>query len=206
MVIGDTTFLASVDLNIAGIEINRHLATQPCLPRWGTRSSIRRVTRAIPVSTTIHCGSVNLRASPAAVVDANPAPARSVARQRQHADDPHQPGNPPAICAAARSTSNSPAPNPRSRCLIGPTAASNAEITPSRSTTSVTAAIPDTDVRLGSGAPTRTPGRPPRKLSTRRMFSPGTGCVFATTIIPGQSGTYRHLNSVSPPYSGIRVR
>ncbi len=57
--------------------------------------------------------------------------------------------------------SSSPAPNPRSRCLIGPTAVSSASMTPSRSHNSVTTAIPDTDVRLGSGAPTRTGTRPP---------------------------------------------
>ena len=33
---------------------------------------------------------------------------------------------PPASCAAAIPVSSSPAPNPRSRCLTGPTAASTA--------------------------------------------------------------------------------
>ncbi|MGH3845231.1 MAG: hypothetical protein ACRDS0_27945 [Pseudonocardiaceae bacterium] len=40
--------------------------------------------------------------------------------------------------------------------MIGPTAASSASITPSRSPNSVTAAIPDTRVNAGSGTPIRT--------------------------------------------------
>jgi hypothetical protein len=40
--------------------------------------------------------------------------------------------------------------------LIGPIAASNSVIMPSRSTNSVTAASPDTGVNDGSDAPTRT--------------------------------------------------
>ena len=46
--------------------------------------------------------------------------------------------------------------NPRSRVLIGPIAASNSLIIPSRSTSSVTAAIPENRVSDGSGAPIRT--------------------------------------------------
>ncbi len=46
--------------------------------------------------------------------------------------------------------------NPRSRALIGPIAASNCLIMFRRSTNSVTAAIPDTGVSDGSGAPIRT--------------------------------------------------
>jgi hypothetical protein len=40
--------------------------------------------------------------------------------------------------------------------LIGPIVASNSRIIPSRSTSSVTAAIPENEVTDGSGAPTRT--------------------------------------------------
>ena len=61
----------------------------------------------------------------------------------------------PASCAAASPASSSPAPNPRSRCLIGPTAASSAPITPSRSHSSVMAARPAFGVSAGSGAPIR---------------------------------------------------
>ncbi len=58
----------------------------------------------------------------------------------------------PASCADASPTSNSPPVNPRSRVLIGPIAPSNLLIIPRRSTSSVTAAIPDTGVSDGSGA------------------------------------------------------
>ena len=76
----------------------------------------------------------------------------------------------PANCAAAIPTSSSPPVWPRSRALIGPITASSNQIMPSRSTSSVTAAIPDTPVNLGSGAPTRTRRRNrriPRTLPTR---------------------------------------
>ena len=53
-------------------------------------------------------------------------------------------------------TSTCPAVCPRARDLIGPTAASNAPITSSRSTSSVTAAIPATGVSEASGAPITT--------------------------------------------------
>jgi hypothetical protein len=67
-------------------------------------------------------------------------------------------------------TSRCPPVWPRRRCLIGPTLASNRPITSSRSTSSVTATIPDTGVNVGSGAPIRTrrrKGRRPRRLPTR---------------------------------------
>ena len=53
--------------------------------------------------------------------------------------------------------------NPRSRALIGPTAASNAATTPNRSTNSVTATNPAFFVNHGSAAPTRTLDTPPRR-------------------------------------------
>jgi transposase len=62
----------------------------------------------------------------------------------------------PASCAAAIPHSSSPAPKPRSRCLMGPTAASSSSTMPSRSHSSVTAARPAFAVSDASGAPART--------------------------------------------------
>ena len=123
----------------------------------GSSDSIRPVTAARPGSTACHCAGVTRRASPAAVVDARPGtgviswPAAS-ARCRS---SPVRKSS-PASCAAAIPHSSSPAPNPRSRCLTGPTAASSAPITPSRSHSSVIAARPAFAVSDASGAPTRT--------------------------------------------------
>ena len=136
----------------------------------GSRSSIRPVTAARPVSTASHCPGVIRRARPAAVVEDNPGtgvtccPAGS-ARCRS---SPVKKSS-PASCAAAIPVSSSPAPKPRSRCLTGPTAASSAPVTPSRPHSSVTAARPAFGVSAGSGAPIRTcrfPA-PPRILFTR---------------------------------------
>jgi hypothetical protein len=72
-------------------------------------------------------------------------------------------------------------------CLMGPTAASTASITPSRSHSSVTAAKPAVAASDTFGAPART-------------CQPRFGCPLrwaanhlAAIIIPGQRGTYRHL-------------
>ena len=122
----------------------------------GSSASIRPVAAARPDSTACHCARVTRRARPAAVVDASPGtgvicwPAAS-ARWRS---SPVRKSS-PASCAAASPASSSPAPNPRSRCLMGPTAASSAPITPSRPHSSVTAARPAFGVSAGSGAPTR---------------------------------------------------
>ena len=122
----------------------------------GSSPSIRPVTAARPVSTACHCAGVTRRARPAAVVDASPGtgviccPAAS-ARWRS---SPVRKSS-PASCAAAIPVSSSPAPNPRSRCLTGPTAASSAPITPSRPHSSVMAARPAFGVSAGSGAPIR---------------------------------------------------
>ena len=123
----------------------------------GSIASIRPVTAARPASTACHCAGVIRRASPAAVVDASPGtgviccPAAS-ARWRS---SPVRKSS-PASCAAAMPVSSSPAPNPRSRCLTGPTAASSASITPSRPHNSVIAARPAFAVSDRSGAPART--------------------------------------------------
>ena len=122
----------------------------------GSRASIRPVTAARPASTARHCAGVIRRARPAAVVDASPGtgviccPAAS-ARWRS---SPTRKSS-PASCAAASPASSSPAPNPRPRCLIGPTDLSSALITPSRAHSSVMAARPAFGVSAGSGAPIR---------------------------------------------------
>jgi len=103
-----------------------------------------------------HFAGVTRRARPAAVVDASPGtgmiccPAAS-ARWRS---SPVRKSS-PASCAAAIPASSSPAPNPRSRCLTGPTAASSAPITPSRPHNSVITARPAFGVSAGSGTPIR---------------------------------------------------
>jgi hypothetical protein len=104
-----------------------------------------------------HCPSVNLRASPAAVVELNPATGANAcpARSARWRSNPIRKSS-PASCAAAIPTSNSPPVNPRSRTLIGPIAASNSLIMSRRSTNSVTATIPESRVNDGSGAPSRT--------------------------------------------------
>jgi hypothetical protein len=123
----------------------------------GSSASIRPVTAARPDSTARHCAGVIGRASPAAVVDARPGtgvicwPATS-ARWRS---SPARKSS-PASCATAIPVSSSPAPAPRFRRLTGPTAASSALITPSRSHNPVIAARPAFAVSDRSGAPTRT--------------------------------------------------
>ena len=137
----------------------------------GSSVIIRSVTAASPVSTASHCAPVIRRATPAAVVELRPGtgviccPAAS-ARWRS---SPARKSS-PASCADAIPASSSPAPKPRSRCLTGPTAASSAPITPSRSHSPATAAIPAFGVSVRSGAPMRTCRRfrfLPRILLTR---------------------------------------
>jgi len=129
------------------------------------------VATARPVSTATNCSGAIRRASPAAVVEANPGtghnpcPAAS-ARTRSNPTRKSSPAN----CAAAIPTNNCPAEHPRSRVLTGPTAASNPATTPNRPTSSVTATIPAYAVNDASDPPTRTPAarvRRPRKLPTR---------------------------------------
>jgi hypothetical protein len=124
-----------------------------------------------PVSTARHCPSVNFRASPAAVVEPNPGIGASTcpAASARWRSSPTR-NSSPARCAAAIPTSSCPPDNPRSRALIGPIAASSSLIMPRRSTSSVTATIPDTAVSDGSGAPIPTRRRSrriSRNLSTR---------------------------------------
>ena len=123
----------------------------------GSKSSIRPVTAARPDSTARHCPGVTRRARPAAVVDASPGTGVSCwpAASARWRSSPVRKSS-PASCAAAIPHSSSPAPNPRSRCLTRPTAASSASITPSRLHNSVTAARPAFAVSDASGAPART--------------------------------------------------
>ncbi|HEX3309880.1 MAG TPA: hypothetical protein VHS32_26810 [Streptosporangiaceae bacterium] len=114
--------------------------------------------------------SDNRRASPAAVVAARSGTGATAcpARSARCRSSPTRKSS-PASCAAASPTKSWPPVWPRRRCLIGPIAASNRPITFSRSTSSVTAAMPDTGVNVGSGTPIRTRRlrRGPRKLPTR---------------------------------------
>ena len=133
-------------------------ASHSAAARCGASSaSIAAEMSPIPVSTARHCPSDNRRASPAAVVAANPGTGVSTcpATSTRWRSNPTRKSS-PASCAHAIPTNSCPPDNPRSRTLIGPIAASNNRIMPSRSTSSLTAAIPDTGVSDGSGAPTRT--------------------------------------------------
>ena len=123
----------------------------------GSSHSIGLVTAARPDSTARHCAGVTRRASPAAVVDASPGTGVSCwpAASARCRSSPVRKSS-PASCAAAIPVSSSPAPTPRFRCLMGPTAASSALITPSRSHNSVTAARPAFAVSDRSDAPART--------------------------------------------------
>ena len=139
----------------------------------GGSVSIRSVTAATPNSTARHCSPVKRRANPVAVVEASPGTGDSncPAVSARTRSSPTRKSC-PASCADAIPTSSSPAPNPLSRCLIGPTGTSSNPITSSRSSNSVTAIKPPLPVRLGSGAPTRTRPharlpKPPRILLTR---------------------------------------
>ena len=163
----------------------------------GSKPSIRPVTAARPDSTARHWAGVTRRASPAAVVDARPGTGVSCwpAASARWRSSPVRKSS-PASCAAAIPHSSSPAPKPRSRCLIGPTAASSSSATPSRSHNSVTAARPAFAVSDASGrrpAPADAacchhvccaPDRCPLRWADNHL---------AAIIIPGQSGTYRHL-------------
>jgi hypothetical protein len=140
------------------------------------------------------------RATPAAVVELSPGtaviccPAAS-ARWRS---SPTRKSS-PASCADASPASSCRAPKPRSRCLTGPTAASSASITPSRSHSPVTAAIP----AFGVSAPVRRadahlPALPlPTAYPCHQIGASRLGTILTsqTNIIPGHSGTYRHLRS-----------
>ncbi len=79
----------------------------------------------------------------------------------------------PASCAAAIPVSSCPAPNPRSRCFTGPTAASSAPITPRRSHSPVTATIPAFGVSARSAAPRA----PAHASASRRVSSSPDGCL-----------------------------
>src|SRR6266516_3266862 len=137
-------------------------AKYPASARGATRplARARSGRAASAVSTASHCAAVIRRATPAAVVELRPGtgviccPAAS-ARWRS---SPTRKSS-PASCATAIPASSYPAPKPRSRCFTGPTAASSAPITPSRSHSPATAAIPPFGVSARSGAPTRTSGR-----------------------------------------------
>jgi hypothetical protein len=93
-----------------------------------------------------------------------------------------------------------------SRCLIAPTASSNAPITRSRPTSSATATTPDTGVNDASGAPTRT--QPAKRVySSPNGALPTTGdCVLYKPNHPGQQGTRssRHAEvAFLPAGSGV---
>ncbi|ALE82317.1 hypothetical protein XF36_03520 [Pseudonocardia sp. HH130629-09] len=126
-------------------------------------------TSPSPVSTAAHCPSMNLRASPAAVVDANPGTGVSAcpAVSARCRSSPTRKSSPHS-CAADMPTSICPALHPRSRSLMGPTAASSLSMIPSRSISSVTAASPENLVSAASGAPRRTRAHRGRRLRTVR--------------------------------------
>ena len=155
-VIGHATFLAAVDLHVGGVQVDGDRPFgQRCGPRRGRQVQHPRRDRRQPRSTAFHCPAVIRRATPAAVVELSPGTGASScpAASARCRSRPARKSS-PASCAAAIPSSSSPAPKPRSRCLTGPTAASRASITPSRSHNSLTAASPALGVSAASGAPT----------------------------------------------------
>ena len=135
--------------------------------------SIRSDTAATPVSTSPHWPRPIRIASPAAVLAAKPGTGTSCwptssARTRSRPTMKSSPVN----CADATPTKRPPAPTPRRRCPIGPTAASIDSATRSRPTSSVTETMPASPVRYGSGAPMR----------TRMAARPAARTVFTTKV------------------------
>jgi hypothetical protein len=168
MVVRHTPLLAPVRLNVGGIQIDRHRLTQSGLPR-------HRNPDEHPLGHPRH---PSLHTDPLWIGDPTRQPRSGSRAQSRHRRDhltryiralPVQTDQEvlPGPLRRRQTHQQLTRPEPPPRCLIGPTAASSASTTPSRSHNSLTAAIPDTAVKLGSGAPTHTFGRPPRKLLTR---------------------------------------
>jgi hypothetical protein len=162
--------VASVDLDIGGVQIDRHLLAQ----RRGPLRCPHREHRGIDVADP------GLHRVPLPGGEPAREPGRGRGGQPAHRGE-HLPAasarwrssptrkSSPASCAEANPTSNWPPEKPRSRALIDPIARSNSLIMFRRSTNSVTATIPDTGVSDGSGAPTRTRRRNRRISRTLPM-------------------------------------
>jgi hypothetical protein len=124
----------------------------------------------MPSSIPARWAGPNRSASSTAVVEAgeDTAESASPAVSARRRSNPVQ-NSAPNICACATATRNRPADRPRSRCLINPTASSNAAVTPSRPTSSATATTPETGVNDASGAPIRTRPATPGIFFTERV-------------------------------------
>ena len=134
-------------------------------PRSRRRRTLHPDQRALPLPGLAGAGAIYACSFILTSLDV-PAPGKAAAVEHWYRRDllpgrigplAVQPGQEilPASCAAAIPASSCPAPNPRSRCLMGLTAVSSALITPSRSHSSVIAARPAFGVSAGSGAPIR---------------------------------------------------
>ena len=168
----------------------------------GSSDSIRLVTAATPCSTACHCAGVNLRARPGTGVISWPA---ASARCRS---SPVRKSS-PASCAAAIPHSTSPAPNPRSRCLTGPTAASSAPITPSRSYSSVMTARPAFAVSDASGAPADPLTQPAATTYPAHqigVLSAGLTITWQRSSSQARAAPIGIYRVMSPAYSRNRVR
>ncbi len=172
VVVRHAAFLAAVDLDVGGIQVyrDRPFGQRRCPRRWqqphhppGDRCQSRLHRQPL------HAGDPAGHARSRRRRQSGYRGELLAGRVRAVAVQPGQeilPGQLPCC----QPVSSSPAPNPRARRLTGPTAASSAPITPSRSHSPVTAAIPAFGVSARSGAPTRTCRRfrfPPRILATR---------------------------------------
>jgi hypothetical protein len=157
VVIGHAALLATVDLHVGSVQVDGDR------PAGQGRRSLCGQQRQHPAGHRRQSGLYRL---PLRRGDPPGQAGGGRGRQPRHRCEqlasrisalPVQPGQEvlPASCAAASPASSSPAPNPRSRCLIGPTAVSSAPITPSRPHNSVMAARPAFAVSAGSGAPIR---------------------------------------------------
>lgn len=104
----------------------------------------------------------------------------------------------PASCTAAKPTSNSPPVYPRLRTLVGPIAASNNLITPSRSTNSLTAAIPDTDRHLDYPGEAVTPvTNTERRVRIRPNSGKSRTCPVSAPSSNTVAPTSRNLQNIA---------
>jgi hypothetical protein len=157
VVIGHAPLLAAIDLHVRGVQVDRHRPTRQ------RRRPRRKQQRQHPPG---HYRQAGLHRLPLRRGDPPGQPGRGRARQPRHRRDllpgrigalAVQPGQEvlPGQPRRRDPGQQLPGPDPRPRCLIGPTAASSAAITPSWSHSLVMAARPAFGVSDRSGAPIR---------------------------------------------------
>jgi hypothetical protein len=171
VVVRHAAFLAAVDLDIGGIQVNRDRPfgrrCRPCRGQQldhppGDRCQSRLHRQPLPAGDPAGHARSRRRRQARYRGELLASRIRAVAVQRGQEILPGQ-------LRCCQPVSSSP-PNPRSRSFTGPTAASSSPITFSRSHSPVIAASAAFGVSARSGAPTRTCRRfrfPPHILATR---------------------------------------